>query len=45
LSLEDYNAWQETHYLLSNPANAERLLRSVDKARNGQLMQKELIEE
>mgnify|MGYP003392454019 FL=1 len=45
LSLADFNAWQETHYLLSNPANAERLLRSLDKARNGQMMQKELIEE
>lgn len=45
LSLADFNAWQETHYLLSNPANAKRLLRSLDKARNGQLMQKDLIEE
>ncbi|BAP57594.1 prevent-host-death family protein [Thioploca ingrica] len=26
LSLEDYNAWIETHYLLSNPANAKWLL-------------------
>lgn len=23
LALEDYNAWVETHYLLSNPANAK----------------------
>lgn len=45
LSLADFNAWQETHYLLSNPANAQRLLNSLDKARSGQLMQKELIEE
>ena len=45
LSLADFNAWQETHYLLSNPANAQRLLNSLDKARNGQLMQRELIEE
>ena len=45
LSLADFNAWQETHYLLSNPANAQRLLNSLDKARNGQLIQKELIEE
>ncbi len=45
LSLEDFNAWQETHYLLSNPANAQRLLKSLHKARNGQLIQKELIEE
>jgi antitoxin YefM len=35
LSLADFNMWQETHYLLSNPANAQILLRSLDKARNG----------
>jgi antitoxin YefM len=45
LSLADFNAWQETHYLLSNPTNAQRLLGSLEKARSGQLMQKELIEE
>lgn len=45
LSLADFNAWQETHYLLSNPNNAQRLLGSLEKARSGQLMQKELIEE
>ena len=26
MSLEDWNAWQETMYLLRSPANAERLL-------------------
>lgn len=45
LSLEDYNAWIETHYLLSNPTNAKRLLSSLEKARQGQLSQRELIEE
>ncbi|MDP2903967.1 MAG: hypothetical protein Q8N96_12830 [Methylovulum sp.] len=43
--MADYNAWQETHYLLSNPTNAHRLLRSLDKARSGQLTERELIEE
>jgi antitoxin YefM len=38
LSLADFNALQETHYLLSNPANAQRLLRSLDRARNARLM-------
>src|SRR5215212_6873558 len=28
LPLDDYNAWQETRYLLLNPANAEHLRRS-----------------
>ena len=26
MSLDDWNAWQETMYLLHSPANAERLL-------------------
>ena len=38
MSLEDFNSWQETLYLLSTPANAERLLRSLAAARNGKLM-------
>ena len=45
MSLEDFNAWQETQYLLSTPANAERLLRSLTSARNGKLTERELIEE
>jgi hypothetical protein len=36
---------QETNYLLSTPANAQRLLHSLEQARNGQLSAKELIEE
>ena len=45
MSLEDFNAWQETQYLISTPANAERLLRSLTSARNGKLTERELIEE
>ena len=30
MSLDDWNAWQETMYLLRNPANAERLLEAVE---------------
>lgn len=32
MSLSDYNSIQETAYLLSNPANAERLRTSVANA-------------
>ena len=37
VSLEDYNSMKETAYLLSNPANAERLLKSVADAESGKV--------
>jgi antitoxin YefM len=33
ISLEEFNAWQETLYLLSTPANAEHLRNSIAEAR------------
>jgi len=36
LSLEDYNAMQETTYLLRSPANAQRLLESLAQLEAGQ---------
>ncbi|MEM7115609.1 MAG: type II toxin-antitoxin system prevent-host-death family antitoxin [Chloroflexota bacterium] len=44
LSLEEFNAWQETLYLLSNPANAAHLRQSIAEAKAGQFMEKALIE-
>lgn len=35
MSLEDFEAWQETDYLLRSPANARRLLESVEQDRKG----------
>jgi antitoxin YefM len=32
LSMDEFNAWQETAYLLSNPANAARLRKSIAEA-------------
>ncbi|MCA9838716.1 MAG: type II toxin-antitoxin system prevent-host-death family antitoxin [Trueperaceae bacterium] len=46
MSLEDWNAWQETMYLLRNPANAERLLTAIqdfEEAKN--LIPKESLPE
>ena len=45
ISLEEYNALKETDYLLSSPANRERLLKSLASSRAGKLIDKELIEE
>ncbi|HRH80615.1 MAG TPA: type II toxin-antitoxin system prevent-host-death family antitoxin [Thiobacillaceae bacterium] len=35
MSLEDFEAWQETDYLLRSPANASWLLESVEQDRKG----------
>lgn len=44
MSLEEFNSWQETLYLLSNPANAEHLRRSLQEAREGKGTERELID-
>jgi antitoxin YefM len=35
LPLDEYNSWKETAYLLSNPANADHLRRSIVEAKAG----------
>ncbi|MBI5935646.1 MAG: type II toxin-antitoxin system Phd/YefM family antitoxin [Chloroflexi bacterium] len=44
LSLDEFNAWQETAYLLSNPVNAERLRKSIAEAKAGYSAEHELVE-
>ncbi|ANE54870.1 MULTISPECIES: type II toxin-antitoxin system Phd/YefM family antitoxin [Methylomonas] len=44
LSLEDYQAMEETAYLLRSPANARRLLESIAELESGQGSERELIE-
>jgi antitoxin YefM len=44
MSLAEYEALEETLHLLSNPANAERLLKSIAQAEAGQLVEHEIIE-
>ena len=39
LSLEDYDAMDETAYLLSTPANREELLRSIASLRAGRVVE------
>ena len=44
LALSEYESLEETLHLLSDPANAERLLRSIAQAEAGQLVEHEIIE-
>jgi antitoxin YefM len=44
LSLEEFNSWQETLYLLSNPVNAEHLRQSIAEAKAGKTLERELID-
>ena len=42
VSLDDYQSLKETAYLLRSPANARRLLASIERLENGQGVQHEL---
>ncbi len=44
LSLEEFNSWRETLYLISNPANAAHLRRSISEAEEGKISERELLE-
>lgn len=44
MSLSEYEGLEETLHLLSNPANAERLLRSIAQADAGQLAEHDIEE-
>ncbi|MCQ8117341.1 type II toxin-antitoxin system Phd/YefM family antitoxin [Methylomonas rosea] len=44
LSLEDFQAMEETTYLLRSPANARRLLESIAELESGRGTERELIE-
>ena len=45
LSLEDYNAFQETNYLLGTENNRKRLLKGVEDLKNSNFKTRELIDE
>jgi len=44
LSLDEFNSWQETLYLLSNPANAAHLRKSMAEAEAEKIVERELID-
>lgn len=45
MSLEDYQAMQETTYLLRSPANARNLLESIAELEGGQGTERVLLED
>jgi antitoxin YefM len=44
MPLKDFEGMEETMYLLGNPNNRERLLRSIAQAEAGNLVARELID-
>lgn len=44
LPLDEYTAWQETRYLLANPANAAHLRQSIAEAQAGTIEEQELLD-
>ena len=45
ISLDDYNAFEETAYLMRNPKNAERLLKAIQDVEKGNYKERGLIED
>ncbi|WP_409258543.1 type II toxin-antitoxin system Phd/YefM family antitoxin, partial [Klebsiella pneumoniae] len=44
MSLEEYNSLEETAYLLRSPANARRLMDSIDSLKSDKGTEKHIIE-
>lgn len=42
--LDDYEAWQETVYLLRNPVNAAHLRKSLAESQTGQVQPRKLVD-
>jgi antitoxin YefM len=45
ISVDEYNSWIETNYLLSNEANAEHLRKSIEQHKSGKTRIRELYED
>ena len=44
MSLDSWNSWQETLYLMSNPANAQHLLEGIARLNAGEGVARDLLE-
>lgn len=45
MPLDEFNAWQETAYLLGNPSNAAHLRKSMAEATANRIVERELDEQ
>ncbi len=45
MSLETFNSFMETFYLLRSPANAAHLARSIEQYKEGSVQERELLDE
>lgn len=45
ISLEDFQAYEETAYLMASPKNAARLSQAIAEVESGNTVERELIEE
>jgi antitoxin YefM len=45
MSLDSFNSLLETVHLLKSPANAAHLARSIEQFRNGEVTEKDLLDE
>lgn len=45
ISQDDYNALEETAYLLRSPRNARHLMRSIAQSNSGKLSEKTLLDD
>ncbi|WP_041700320.1 type II toxin-antitoxin system Phd/YefM family antitoxin [Thalassoporum mexicanum] len=43
MSVEDFDGYEETAYLMASPKNAERLLKSLAEVKAGKVVQRDLI--
>jgi len=45
MSLETFNSFMETFYLLRSPANTAHLMKSIEQFKNGKVQERALIDE
>ncbi len=45
ISLDEYNSWKETMYLMESEPNRKRLEEAIDREKKGEFIFKELLEE